>query len=168
MKYLEAKCGPTKLSDSNQLKWWGMPTEESAIKDSLKCQEPPTGGINPYSFCHHMLLKLQEHYVFVGACIPSDPSKFPLIAWQSKVNKEAGVLFHKFDPDTILLPSYMSPEVISEIKRKSNLLTWLLQQLEAAADTWSGGFPSKLSILPSFGNVIGKDHFQQGYITFIL
>jgi hypothetical protein len=168
MKYLEAKCGPTKLSDSNQFSWWGMPTGESTTKVSSKCQEPPTRGIDPYSFCHDMLPKLQEHYVFTGACILSDPAKFPLIAWQSEVNKEAGVLFHKFEPDTILLPGYMLPEVISEINRKSNLLTWLLQQLKAAADTWSAGFPSKLSILPSFGNAIRKDHFQQGYITPIL
>jgi hypothetical protein len=109
-----------KLSDSIQFNWsWGMPTGESATKDSLKHQEPPTGGIDPCSFCHHMLPKLQEHYVFTGACILSDPAKFPLIAWQSKVNKEVGVLFHKFELDTILLPGYMSPETISKIKRKA-------------------------------------------------
>jgi hypothetical protein len=54
----------------------------------------------------------------------------------------------------------MSPEAISELKSKDNLLTWLIQQLKSAADTQTGAFPSKLSILPPFGNAIGKDYFQ--------
>ena len=73
----------------------------------------PVGSFNPAKFMENALPSMQMLTLFIAACIPCNPTDFPIVVRQTQSDKTFSTELVWFKPDEVVIPGYISHEVYS-------------------------------------------------------
>ena len=71
----------------------------------------PVGSFNPAKFMENALPSMQMLTLFIAACIPCNPTDFPIVLHQMQSDCTFGKELIHFTPDKVIIPGYISHKV---------------------------------------------------------